>query len=124
MSEPENTDEIQRINGKFAPGVSGNPAGKPKGSKHLSTMLLNALKAQSLNGKTYDTLFIERVLNDAIVKGKPEMVRLVMNYVDGMPAQGIDLTTDGERIDASGDAIMKMAAEISAKLKKQKTDCE
>ena len=87
-------------------------------------MLLNALKAQSLNGKTYDTLFIERVLNDAIVRGKPEMVRLVMNYVDGMPAQGIDLTTDGERIDASGDKIMEMARAISAQLKKEKTDCE
>ena len=27
-------DEIKRVGGKFAPGQSGNPAGRPKGSKN------------------------------------------------------------------------------------------
>jgi hypothetical protein len=30
---PENTGESRRVDGTFAPGISGNPRGKPKGSR-------------------------------------------------------------------------------------------
>lgn len=30
-------------NGKFAPGVSGNPAGRPKGSRHKVTLAIEAM---------------------------------------------------------------------------------
>jgi len=30
---PENTGESRRLDGTFAPGISGNPRGKPKGSR-------------------------------------------------------------------------------------------
>jgi len=69
------------LTGKFAPG---NP-GKPKGTKHLSTKLLHALEAMTKDGKSYSDLLVQRILNDAIVKGNTSMIHLVMNYIDGMP---------------------------------------
>ncbi|MFZ4542188.1 MAG: DUF5681 domain-containing protein, partial [Rickettsiales bacterium] len=38
--ETENTGEIQ---GRFKPGISGNPAGKPKGTRHKTTLAVQAL---------------------------------------------------------------------------------
>ena len=37
----ENTDKIQGT--KFAPGQSGNPAGKPKGARNKTTLAIEAL---------------------------------------------------------------------------------
>jgi Family of unknown function (DUF5681) len=53
---PENTAKKQR--GKqFAPGASGNPDGRPKGSRNKSTLALEALldgQAQALTQKAVD----------------------------------------------------------------------
>ena len=38
---PENTDKKQGA--KFAPGQSGNPAGKPKGARNKTTLAIEAL---------------------------------------------------------------------------------
>lgn len=38
-------------NPKWTPGVSGNPAGKPKGASHKTTMLVRDLFAQILEGE-------------------------------------------------------------------------
>ena len=38
---PENTDKKQGT--KFAPGQSGNPAGKPKGARNKTTLAIEAL---------------------------------------------------------------------------------
>jgi len=47
----ENTGEIQ---GRFKPGQSGNPAGKPKGARHKTTLAMQALldgQAEALTQK-------------------------------------------------------------------------
>lgn len=41
MSEPENT--AQKQGNRFKPGQSGNPAGKPKGTRHKTTLAIEAL---------------------------------------------------------------------------------
>lgn len=41
MTEPENTGPIQ--GGRFQPGQSGNPAGKPKGARNRATLAAEAL---------------------------------------------------------------------------------
>lgn len=42
--QPENTGKIQ-VRGRFSKGQSGNPAGKPKGARHQSTLLAERLFA-------------------------------------------------------------------------------
>ena len=45
MGRPENTDRIhvKRERGRFAPGASGNPAGKPVGARNRSTLAILSL---------------------------------------------------------------------------------
>ncbi len=42
MAEPENSGGKQ-AGGRFQPGQSGNPNGKPKGARHATTRLIEAL---------------------------------------------------------------------------------
>ena len=37
------------VNTQWRPGVSGNPLGKPKGTKHLSTWIQELLEDESMN---------------------------------------------------------------------------
>ena len=111
--------------GRLLPGQpSLNPAGKPKGSKHITTLLMEALKSRkNENGKSYEELFIERILTETIIKGKGDMVKHAWDHIDGTPSQAIDLTSGGDKLEAGAD-VMAMAAEISERLRKQKTDCD
>ncbi len=52
--QPENTGEIQ---GRFQKGQSGNPAGKPKGARHKTTLAVQALldgEAEALTRKAVE----------------------------------------------------------------------
>lgn len=107
----------------FAPGVSGNPAGKPPGAKHLSTKLFEALMKKHPNdpqGRTYAELLTERVLNDAISKGNTNMVNLIYDRVEGKPDQGIKLDVSNET-NVSEENVMEIAKRISSELKQNKT---
>jgi hypothetical protein len=56
VDKPENTGEKQARDekGRFLEGVSGNPEGKPKGSKNQLTLLEEALIEEAeKSGKTY-----------------------------------------------------------------------
>lgn len=47
--ETENTGEIQ---GRFKPGTSGNPAGKPRGARHKTTLAVQSLLDGEAEGLT------------------------------------------------------------------------
>jgi hypothetical protein len=104
-----------------------NPAGKPKGTRHLSTLLMEALLKQARNKdgeeleETHADLLIKRVLKDAIDKGKG--VELIFDRVEGKPDQAIDLTSNGETVGAAkaSEDVMEIARKVSEELKKQKT---
>lgn len=104
-----------------------NPDGKLPGTKHMSTKLLNALERLATNKdgsqseKTYSDLLTERIIKDAIEKGNTSLINLIYSYIDGAPQQGLDLTSGGEKITASSEEVMKIAAEVSKRLKEQKT---
>lgn len=125
QNSPEKTGSKQAIprneKGQFPPGVSGNPAGKPKGAKHLTTLLFTALQERTKGGKTYEDLLIQRILNDAIVKGNTSMIHMILNYIDGMPQQGIDFTSGGEAVGSSSVDVIEIARRVSEELRQKKT---
>ena len=76
----ENTgnNQIQRANGRFVKGQSGNPSGRPKGSRNvLSKSVLGTYAKEAANGdfervmadlKTHNPAAYAKLLNDAAMK--------------------------------------------------------
>jgi len=80
---------------KFEKGQSGNPNGRPVGAKSLTTKVKEAL-LKIADGKdyTYEEALIKSILKKAIVDGDSNMIRLMWNYIDGMPQQDINMGGD------------------------------
>lgn len=80
-------------------GESGNPKGKPKGT--YSTLNLTVLLKKKLeecpkgDKKTYGELFISKLLHKALVEGDVQSLKIIINYVDGLPKQTIDTNLSG-----------------------------
>jgi len=105
MSE-ENPQDSEKIvkkdlfdeNGKFKVGHP-KVGGKMAGSKSFTTKVREALeKIAEGRDYTYEEAFIKSILKKAIVDGDASTQRLIWNYLDGMPAQKMDLTSKGESI--------------------------
>jgi len=98
------TDEVQEqprnnlggITGKgFMPGQSGNPGGRPKGSKSLRNLLIQALRKKAKDGKGGEREFYELLTESIVVnaaKGNAALVKLIFDYHDGPPPQKHELT--------------------------------
>ncbi len=67
--------------GRFVPGVSGNPNGKPLGTKSYATRIMEALGEET---------FIKTV-REAIESGDKKLLEVLWNYVDGKPRQSMEV---------------------------------
>lgn len=75
--------------GKFVKGHSGGP-GRPKGTKNFTTKVREALnKFVDEEGQTFENQLAEVVVKKAM-QGDKEMIKLIWNYMDGMPTQKIE----------------------------------
>lgn len=78
--------------GKFAVGNPGG--GRPKGAKNFTTKVRDALEtlAQTKEGSPLDIshseLLVRRIIQKAIA-GDNQMIKLLWNYLDGLPMQTI-----------------------------------
>lgn len=74
----------------FKPGQSGNPKGKPKGTISITQMVKRELRRRDPETrKTWLEIFVRRALLKAIKDQDTQMIKLIWNYVDGMPVQPI-----------------------------------
>lgn len=90
--KPENTgvnQEIRDEQGRFIPGHSGNPAGKPKGAKNKFSFVRFWQELWEQNPEEFEEL-AKKYLND------DKLAALVIQMIDGRPAQ--DVTSAGKAL--------------------------
>lgn len=83
--------------GQFKPGQSGNPAGKPKGTKHLSTILRAMLNEEiEIDGKLikFDQALIKKLLKKAS-EGDIKAIQEVFDRTEGKAKQEIETEHSG-----------------------------
>jgi len=95
MPNPENLKP-------FPKGVSGNPAGKPKGTQHSKTRLLRILdlvqkKRNPITGEEEEFTVLElmdmQMISKAL-KGDQRAYEAVVDRLEGKPKQTTDITAD------------------------------
>lgn len=104
--KPESKVPEQLQEHAWKPGESGNPAGRPKGSKNLTTIVMETLRAKKYQVKDSSgaiieidgtTAFAEAVLENAIKKKDRESLRMIWEHSDGKPTQRTEMTLNGPK---------------------------
>ena len=120
---PENTREIQKIprnkGGRFAKGISGNPAGKPKGTLHKATqaaMVLLDGEAEQLTRKA-----VELALNGDVTALRICMDRIAPSLKSTAPMINLDIPppdnlTDTAKAFVYGASNGDIAPDIAAQM--------
>lgn len=94
---PEITGEKQKKDTRFKKGVSGNPNGRPVGSVSIvEGIRRKLLEVEPGTKKQYLELFLSSYFKNAIKDGDNQLMRDMINRIDGMPQQKTDLTTNGK----------------------------
>ena len=91
----EKTGETRMSNGQFAPGVSGNPAGRPAGRRNKATELLEAMMIE-------DWQAVAKGLVEAAKKGNASAARAVLDRVAPKP-RGRTVALDLPPVDTVAD---------------------
>jgi hypothetical protein len=98
---PENTGEIQEARdnkGRFMPGISGNPKGKPLGAKHMTTLLMDALREiPNGHGKPADILIVQKLIQKAL-QGHDKSIELIWNRIEGKETQSLNIASSSATI--------------------------
>ena len=90
MSEdPPNRTEA----GRFPPGVSGNPSGRPKDQFSFMGILRSALAEENKSGKSVGERIVRRYIKLALT-GNQQAAEALMARIDGKPAQSLTLKGD------------------------------
>lgn len=88
------------------PGEVRNPNGRPKGSRNLTTIVMEAMRAKKLSVKlpdgtqvvlTGEQVFAEAVLENALKKKDRESLRMIWEMADGKPTQQHKLELNGPK---------------------------
>lgn len=85
---------------QFKPGQSGNPNGRPPKEWTWSGLLKEKMEAMiGEDGLTIKDAVASSLLTKAM-EGDVSAIKEVGNRVDGMPAQALDLTSKGDKLES------------------------
>jgi len=106
MNNPENTGAIRDEKGKFLKGQSGNPKGKPKGAISIVAKLKEKLEEVPPDQqKTYLELIVDILIEKAIDRKDKDVLRDIIDRIDGKPKQTTDLNVNKEETEEALKAL-------------------
>lgn len=98
---------------KFKPGQSGNPNGRPKGARSLSTILREMLEEEidvNIDGvksrKQFQEVIIRKLLKKAN-DGDMRAIEHIFDRIEGKAKQNLDVTSNGETVGQVQEVIVK-----------------
>lgn len=100
--------------GRVLPGVVLNPNGRPVGTKNFTTgirEMLETVAGTAPDGTqiTYNDALKKKILAMAVNEGSEQIIKLIWNYLDGMPLQAMTLRPglpEDEDIDPNTKALI------------------
>lgn len=104
MDTQENTTQQENIRdekGRFVPGVSGNPGGRPKDDTKITYWLekyLQGVNPKSPDGKKRIQELAEKLAGMAY-GGNTVAMSMVLDRIDGKVPQSTDITSGGKPIE-------------------------
>ena len=109
----KNTDNTEKrlANLKlFQPGVSGNPAGRPKGSKNKATILRDVLKDKGVEVESPDVYYMSQYIDiiqqkDQSTESKMRALENLWNRTYGKPKSTVEHGRTPEELKALGDDL-------------------
>ena len=104
MTNAENTGQKQRPG--FAPGKSGNPSGRPAGSRNKTTLLAERLMQD-------DAEAIVRAVIDAAKSGDMTAARMIVERIAPV-RKGAPVSFDLPPVETAGDLAAAMGALVQA----------
>lgn len=88
--------------GRFIKGVSGNPKGRPPLGHSITEAIRELMDEKPEIKKALGSKVIELAL-----LGDMKAIRVIWNYLDGLPKQSVDITSAGEKIEGFNYIIPK-----------------
>ena len=108
MSE-ESTDLQKSNSGRFQKGQSGNPAGRPKGSKNKMTLIKEAIEADLVDQAQGDAMAVYKKTVDLAKAGDTTCIKILMDRL--WPAGRRD---EKEKAEKGGVNIIIKGLEVEA----------
>ena len=120
-----------RLNGKFAPGVSGNPAGRKEGSRSKATLAMQDIlltEGEAVIRRAVDLAIqgnevaLKLVIERLIPVSKDRVISLelpkIVNPSDVAEAvkRAVEAVSDGEMTPGEGETILKLLAALRTAL--------
>jgi len=101
MDKPAKTGIIRDEKGRFPKGVSGHPEGRTVGSGLSLTTEMKRKLAEVPKGSKASNLemLIEKIFDMALKEKNEQIIKQIWNYIDGMPKQSNDITSNGQTIE-------------------------
>lgn len=95
ITNKNGTKLVRDENGKIVSGVL-NPNGRPKKGLTLTDIAREILEEELPDGKTRKEVLMRKIATLAY-EGNETMIKLIWNYIDGMPTQRQEVTgADGQ----------------------------
>jgi hypothetical protein len=89
---------VQRdAHGRYLKGSSGNYKGGKQKADHISNLMMSkAFEIDEDTGKTRIDLVIEKLFDDAILKGSPQAIEIILTRAFGKPVDRVQVSQNTE----------------------------